>query len=1420
MTTQEHHTWEATGVTGYPINHPIVGQADFCTKFRNYLELVSGENNRFAHVFGVVAPWGVGKSRLGYEIIAQVNDASKGWSIRGDNGVLEQATLFRDGAFRDQHLALYIRYSQVAHPDLNLDNWFAPAVYKAFLPLAHGSFDTSIQHKVARQAHARLVAEGFDPSDLAAAMELGQHEEAAIYGDTALATRLCNAAYDVLTQAGIRYLIVILDELETAAERATSSMEAEESRAMDGRAITMLKRAVESVGGIDRSGVEMMSKAVKEEDARARFPWLRFVVLCSPAIGDELKEVQSTDRRFEILDLERNAFSDIRLFVDSLQAEGRLLRPYPPGLIEAAYMMSGGNFGWFNVIMAIVDQALQQHRGQDPPSVDWVFNKAITISNRVATLVLDHRALDEIDISSDLRPAVERLLLGQVPLPISDLSSTNQLLSARNAHGEPVALRFHRATWLLSLCRQVLIKNRFERTPGTENVIAPGIPEALALDRFLDDLATLAVREPTPHEPGARALLLPRSQADFLQLLDLLHPHPAVEDVGRVLWNELVGGSSLPESEATHLGPSVEMLRRLDIRLRKASTGAVLRNPEENAAYSATVEGRRLEGNARVIEALTGALRLLDEAWATDAEHLPGTSSCVLRTPKNQGLLDFKGLWLHPKGTAAFAWSRGDDDLLDVLRTIAQHQKEEGRYPVLIFTGDYDLSERFTKANVPEYIRARTYALVVHVNSGEEAALVSIGLPTTTWAGFRLRRDGFTTRFSERLNRIKTPIQRQVRAWRHQISAQGAIAWPIRPAGTLKSEALQCLIHGWKQIRLTQGPVVLENVGDVKHLDISSLIQEIDKLVLSPAAAPRGYTAQDSAGLWRGDGPSAYPDIPPLLLHSIVLQLVRDPSRIIDLDAVRTEWLWGYTWDNNKPADIFREWMRVACDLGWARHIADSKKPRYAFIRREELRSRLEAARNWLHDQYPLVYTRLVDLLGDGPVGVHFKPGSGSKVVAAEKHLKDAAIALDQLDALEANPPTGHGPPDAESWFIQATRHRLHAADLIARVFDKERYEQLQPDLDQRTLHLLDEERPLWERIRLAQHFAQAVQTLAQRIRSRIPQLHDELSRETGDLHHFPLALFTRPLLKIDSIVDPGLTGDHPECTTQRVQHARVETLAWFLKELRVADAMGVLRHLAKEVGIGERPADDKALHEIEGDIIRAWMDLRERMDNARSTLLSLSRRILDLEDQLQHAPTDVQLPPGVSLDALSARPAIIAAQLDQSLSDDVEDLLERHDAEMNLGQFSPLMREARLRLLDSVEQAMKGLEGKTRTLENAVHAYRQGLIERPDLAQTRRALNALRRSRGQGGIEPPSSSDLAPRSLVEGVSFIQATITAWAVEGSTLLEPTGVSFEAWCRVLDAVQDQTDPPVTQSQADALVSHGFLRRVYAVPGGAP
>ena len=122
---KKKHKWAAGGVSSYPLTHPIVGQTRFFNQFKHFIHLVDDEAEKFAHVFAIIAQWGIGKSRLAYELMSQINDTSPGWYVRDASGNLSNAQLFHDNADRDQYLGLYIRYSQVATESHNIDNWFA-----------------------------------------------------------------------------------------------------------------------------------------------------------------------------------------------------------------------------------------------------------------------------------------------------------------------------------------------------------------------------------------------------------------------------------------------------------------------------------------------------------------------------------------------------------------------------------------------------------------------------------------------------------------------------------------------------------------------------------------------------------------------------------------------------------------------------------------------------------------------------------------------------------------------------------------------------------------------------------------------------------------------------------------------------------------------------------------------------------------------------------------------------------------------------------------------------------------------------------------------------------------------------------------------------------------------------------------------
>ncbi|MDO9142315.1 MAG: hypothetical protein Q7U38_18510 [Methylobacter sp.] len=393
----KRHSWAATGVSDYPPRDPLVGQSRFFKRYRTFIHTVDQDADHFAHVFAVEAEWGRGKSRLGHELIAQINGCSKGWYIRDEHNQLTDKALF-DQTTQDNYLALYIRYSQVASDYQNSDNWFGYGLYKAMLPLATGKFDGSIQSNIASQALHRLNPTGFDAKQLAQCLELDQtYSEEALYEEEGLVVRLVQSAYIYLQKFGIEYMLVVLDELETVAEAATFGLEQDDTKRLDGQAIRLI------------------GKAIKEEDPRRKLPWLRYVALCSPLLGQQLREIQSVARRFELVELEHNAFADVSDYVGQLKTERKLAHDYPTGLVEAAYAMSGANFGWFNVIMANVDAVLAQFEmaGKGLPAIGELFDAVTESSGRVAEHVLDKHAIEGIKTTDhDLRAVAQELLYG------------------------------------------------------------------------------------------------------------------------------------------------------------------------------------------------------------------------------------------------------------------------------------------------------------------------------------------------------------------------------------------------------------------------------------------------------------------------------------------------------------------------------------------------------------------------------------------------------------------------------------------------------------------------------------------------------------------------------------------------------------------------------------------------------------------------------------------------------------------------------------------------------------------------------------------------------------------------------------------------------------------------------------------------
>ena len=1401
---RRQHQWSPGGVSGYPLTHPIVGQGEFFQTFQHFIHVVEHDQEGFVQVFATVAPWGVGKSRLGYELIGQINDAARGWFTRQAGGGIADSGLFRDAPDRDKYLGLFIRYTQIANEHQNTDNWFGYGLYKALLPLAKEEFDGSIQGNIAKEAYDRLFGLGFEKDKLAAALQLSAgHTPEKLYGDKTLVTRLCEAAYAYLKTFGIEYVVVVLDELETITESVTFGQEEGDLRRLDGAAIKLIARAI------------------KEEDPRHKLPWLRYVALCSPAIGDELREVQSTARRFELVDLSRNAFADVSDFVRKLREEGRLAQEYPTGVVEAAYAMSGGNFGWFNVIMSSVDQVLRDLGGE--ATLGRIFSECVAKSARVKTHVLDHTVLRGIDVPAGQRALVEEFLYGQLPRPLSAWTDEQRelLTKANNEYGEEISEYFQRVEWTEDQCAQALRDGRFQREKDRWKL--GGIDQLLDLQQLLANLGTYAIHETKgqPPQAGRHVLLVPLAQRDFCDLVAMLYPHPAVEDAARALWRIFFHNTTdFPPERATHLGPSGSMLQRLNLRLRRDNAQTqVLRDTEANTALEAALlAGKAQSENDRARQILTGGMRVLDDHW----EYEPATPALrgdfvAIETAggTKKGLLRADWLKLHPEGRAVLAWVRNIEEYEKLCDAVAAQFDKLGRTPLVVFTSSRALADQIASASSTKIRDSRSFATVFQLSPREETMLHQVGLPRAKWNGFVLGSGQFTTAFHTRSQSFYRLLKDHVGNWREALDKLGRIAWPFRPGGALREDDRDQLLRAWRWMFLdAETRRTLAQADEHCGFKVEEIIELLRRMESTPTARS-SYRAEERAGLFDRLNEGAEPQLP-----AFVAALVKHlfAGRRWSLDTAEREWFWGYAFEPQfRKKDVFGNWMALLCEMAFARldpTVGDNEK-RYCLINREHLAGDRQAAENWLNNDYTkIVNEQLVVVFGNDRVRTLFGP-TGVKTLGARDRLDRAKESLEKLVTLEGKYGTESDPVQYAELLRNGARLRLEVQKAVDWVYRAERFRELRPDDNLKTLNFENDAAPLWERIGKAALFADQVKKQRDQIVGRIEELKQTIEDETRALTAFPRPLFTRPLEKIRNILDGALVETPGESGTQRKQHEEPGTLRYHLQNLDVARATEKLDALAREVGLdGGTP---KPLAEISGQLASGYREFRSTFEKVESDLENQTLRIQSIDAQMQDAPADFQ--PPENWGSIKARPGIIADDLTEELPGEAERLLQEFDAPAKLGNFQPLMQEAR-KLLESPKASLGALGGDVLTAENKLAAYREQLLAESEVNAVIPAINAIERVIGRPQTATVSAADLAAKpTLKEAKEFVLRRAADCRRDGNAALAVTGVTFERWSETFDLLGRQQEPTLSSGEAEALVRNGFLRRTYALGGPA-
>jgi hypothetical protein len=383
MTATNKNPWQREGVSILPDRlgemSPLVGQKrlfDKLSMFKSEVERPTGQD--LSGFFMVIGGWGVGKSRVGHEICLEAVSDEIDWIINGE------PRRICDTGFAHGTLPLFVRYIQVtAGPlgaNLEADNWIPSVTVEALSRLA-GMRGHDTENKLARNQdrileHVRtaLKPKGWDsilPS-LKVALETADPHTAA------------RVALGILRQIGIDRLWLIMDEIEDITDVQRDGLPSSDRQ------------------GIDQGLLTVIPRVIKAEEARQEYPQVNFLLLCSLAVGDLLRQIRAIERRTGWHELTTNTFDDVNAFFSYLQRHrpqvAAAIATYPEGLKEAAFFAANRNFGWFNVVM---HHAHQNHRGGALSTPELLRKFADTATKGGQDSVFDTAALGPARVEQD-----------------------------------------------------------------------------------------------------------------------------------------------------------------------------------------------------------------------------------------------------------------------------------------------------------------------------------------------------------------------------------------------------------------------------------------------------------------------------------------------------------------------------------------------------------------------------------------------------------------------------------------------------------------------------------------------------------------------------------------------------------------------------------------------------------------------------------------------------------------------------------------------------------------------------------------------------------------------------------------------------------------------------------------------------------
>ncbi|MDY0059829.1 MAG: hypothetical protein RBU45_08475 [Myxococcota bacterium] len=390
--------WAAKGVALYPPSFSMVGQNQVFNALHQFRRSFwDGVSKDIAGFFIAFGDWGLGKTRLGYELIAEATGHVDRWLLNKNEYVIppfhqpDKKPRVLEPALQDGILPLYIRYSTVCDDALDAAAWVARLAVEALRHTLHADPAAGGPRDLYEDLKAAMVAKGVNLKALSLVDDSTRSFEDRL-GD----------AKKILRNAGLNHLWIIVDEVETPGDLRRGLREETQTK-------------------VDDEYLLMVSEVIKHENWRNQHPDVNFLLLCSVGMRDQIN-IGPNLRRASSVTIEPNQLTDVQSYVDHIK--GSLADPksveYPIGTLEGAFLSANRNFGWLNVIMASIHETHARHRERGEGSSAWELLKDFAKTDaRAKNIFNDSTVLPLLGTVAGVpKQEVERLVYGQLPAPV------------------------------------------------------------------------------------------------------------------------------------------------------------------------------------------------------------------------------------------------------------------------------------------------------------------------------------------------------------------------------------------------------------------------------------------------------------------------------------------------------------------------------------------------------------------------------------------------------------------------------------------------------------------------------------------------------------------------------------------------------------------------------------------------------------------------------------------------------------------------------------------------------------------------------------------------------------------------------------------------------------------------------------------